>query len=365
MSMNELCVTLQHCVEKFEEQIKYDLNELQNVVSSQKLDDVKLSLEKAKNYHYEEITSSTQDLMKIVEKITFHMKQIDWLNDEQNINKETLRNFSYVQRQVFAFSQNGGGNNNSPSILRPMTDVKRNQRKSTSLDSIGSLETWENYLENKEKENKEIDKKIENTRKGVVKRTQSDAKKRKKFVSSTMEVFLDQDREVLDPILEDAFNPEDADVYVLVNESDCGEDNIHNSDQRLFLSELAEVSEASDNVNRLKNNNFNINNKMSSNVSDSCDDCVNESNEKLSHSRWPAVADNVKSLENNSLIKNTEISSNKIKETHLFGETVNGNQIVDSEEILEGNIDKSTRKNNEEDRAKPRVIQLIYKKDPS
>lgn len=184
MTLKELCGAIHEYTKKLEAELKIELNDLQNQYSSNKLDELKLAQENAKNYHYDEIMHSLSVIYSSIKKLEFHMAQIEWVSD--NTNKEQLRRFSYVKRQIYAFSQNGSSDSAENALLS-----KKEQRRSAAELSIGSLGAWENYM--KQKEEEEQDVKLNEVPKPVVRRKPLNIKKRKKFVSSTYEEFLDKE----------------------------------------------------------------------------------------------------------------------------------------------------------------------------
>ncbi|XP_060523023.1 uncharacterized protein LOC132700003 [Cylas formicarius] len=193
-TLKDLCLILQQCTEKIGEETKTALNDLTNLITSQTMTEVKLSLEKAKDYHYKEIMSSLEEILKHVRLVLFHEEKIRWLSDEHHFTQDELKRYSYVQRQVNAFSK-------SKSEEAIFTNVKREKRRVASEVSIGTLEAWEKYLDCRAGE----EQKVEEVKKPVPKRTNSDSRRRKKFVSSTVEAFLEnnQRRYDLDSIVED------------------------------------------------------------------------------------------------------------------------------------------------------------------
>ncbi|CAG9773752.1 unnamed protein product [Ceutorhynchus assimilis] len=198
MSMKQFCKTLKQCAEKLEEDLKYNINGFHNQFFGKTMTETKLALERAKDYHYKEIIDSIAIILKNVEIIIFHQDKIEWLGQEDNFTSEDLKRFSYVKRQVFAFSKQDNVSRSEENLSKNVS--KRERRRTASEISIGTLEAWEKYLDKKE----DPIENIEEIKKIVPKRTLSNARARKKFVSSTVGGFLDYEerRRNLDSIVE-------------------------------------------------------------------------------------------------------------------------------------------------------------------
>ncbi|KAJ8923158.1 hypothetical protein NQ315_001712 [Exocentrus adspersus] len=174
-ALTELCKNLQADTEKLEAELKNNIAQCHKLLIDNKATATRMALEKAKDYHYKEVLDILKDIVNNIRKIIFHEQKIKKLNDEVNITPEELKRYSYVQRQVQAFS-NGQG-----------VVTKREKRRVASEISVESLEAWELYLEKKEEEEKVVHvEKVE-----IPKRKTESKRRKKKFVSSTFNNFLD------------------------------------------------------------------------------------------------------------------------------------------------------------------------------
>lgn len=173
-TLNELCTNLQENTEKLEEEIKRNIVDCHQLLIDKKATQTKLALEKAKDYHYKEVLDILKDIVNNIKKIIHHERKIRELDDEGNFTSDELKRYSYVQRQVQAFS--------TPEEVV----TKREKRRVASAISVESLEAWEQYLEKKEEE-----KAIQVEKTTIPKRKTKGNRKKKKFVSSTFNNFLD------------------------------------------------------------------------------------------------------------------------------------------------------------------------------
>lgn len=190
-TLSELCRNLQDNTEKLEEEIKRNIVDCHQLLIDKKATQNKLGLEKAKDYHYKEVLDILKDIVNSIRKIIHHERKIRELDDEGNFTTDDLKRYSYVQRQVQAFSHSDD------------TEVvtKREKRRVASVVSVESLEAWELYLEKKEEQEKAIQvEKIP-----VPKRKTEGNRKKKKIISSTFNNFLDSKCENggLESIIED------------------------------------------------------------------------------------------------------------------------------------------------------------------
>ncbi|XP_050299700.1 uncharacterized protein LOC126738413 [Anthonomus grandis grandis] len=206
MTLKEFCLALQTCAEKLDEEIRYNINEFNNKMFGKEMTETKLALERAKDYHYKEIVDALTEIVKNVNVILFHQEKVEWLSNEQNFSEHDLKRFSYVKRQVYAFSKQQPQPTMTRSVenLSATQKVSKQKRRTVSEISVGTLEAWEKYLDQKEQKEVEVQEKLQEVKKSVPKRTLSNARARKKFVSSTLGGFLDNDwkRKTLDSIEE-------------------------------------------------------------------------------------------------------------------------------------------------------------------
>nr|CAH7769337.1 unnamed protein product [Callosobruchus chinensis] len=106
------------------------------MVTEGAVDEVKLALDKAKDYHYKEIIRFMEDIVNDVRKIVLHEHEIQRLQRQERMTEDERKKHSYVRRQIRAF-------NGSTKVTR------REIRRAASEQSINSLEAWENYLDKK------------------------------------------------------------------------------------------------------------------------------------------------------------------------------------------------------------------------
>lgn len=204
-ALTELCRNLQDNTGKLEEEIKRNIADCHKLLIDQKATQVKLALEKAKDFHYKEVLDILKEIVNSIRKIIYHEEKIRTLDDENNVSADELKRYSYVQRQVQAFSNPG-------EVI-----TRREKRRVASAVSVESLEAWELYLDKKEEEEKAIQ--VEEMK--IPKREAKGNRKKKKFVSSTFNNFLDGKcpSRSLDSILEEQASGPDRLVRV-----DTGED---------------------------------------------------------------------------------------------------------------------------------------------
>ncbi|KAJ8986122.1 hypothetical protein NQ317_005592 [Molorchus minor] len=171
-TLHELCKYMQHCTEKLEEEIKRNIDNCHKLLLDNEATEIKLALEKAKDYHFKEILDILNVIVTNIKKVIFHEEKIRSLSDEEAMSLEELKRYSHVQRQVSVYSNN----------------EKREKRRVASEISIGSLEAWEQYLEKKKEEEtlNEAEKSEMSKRKRPTGR-----RRKKKLVSSTFNNFLD------------------------------------------------------------------------------------------------------------------------------------------------------------------------------
>ncbi|XP_018573570.1 uncharacterized protein LOC108912725 [Anoplophora glabripennis] len=189
-ALTELCRNLQDNTEKLEDEIKRNIVDCHKLLIDQKATQIKLALEKAKDFHYKEVLDILKEIVNSIRKIIYHEQRIRTLDDEKNVSPDELKRYSYVQRQVQAFS------NPEEAV------TKREKRRVASAISVESLEAWELYLDKKEEEEKAIQ--VEVTK--IPKRLETKGnRKKKKRVSSTFNNFLDSKcgSRSLDSILEE------------------------------------------------------------------------------------------------------------------------------------------------------------------
>ncbi|CAH2008927.1 unnamed protein product [Acanthoscelides obtectus] len=135
-ALGEFCECLKNCADKLEADIRININEFHNMVTEGVVDEVKLALDKAKDYHYKEIIRFMEDVVNNVRKIMLHEQEIRRLQRQEQMTDEERKRHSYVRRQIKAF-------NGSDKVTR------REIRRAASERSINSLEAWELYLDKK------------------------------------------------------------------------------------------------------------------------------------------------------------------------------------------------------------------------
>lgn len=185
MSLRDFCQSLQQCAEKLEQEVKCNINEAHNLFFAKAMDETRLAVEKAKDYHYEEIVKALNQILENVKSLISHQDKIEWLNNEANFSSTDLKQYKKVPTRT----------EQKPSFSRSVENIpqstKRDRRKTVSEVSAQTLEAWEKYLDQKESNESEVLEIATKTEKTVPRRTLSNARARKKFVSSTMGAFLD------------------------------------------------------------------------------------------------------------------------------------------------------------------------------
>lgn len=213
MALKDFCKTLQSCAAQLEAELRININDYNNLVHDNIADESKAALEAAKNYHYAEIIGAVGDIVEKVKMIIFHQSKLEWLSEESNFTGDYLKRFSFVKGQIYNFPQQQAQQiaklSRSEQNLSVSSRTKRERRRTASECSLTSLEAWENYLDQKEKSTIIVEPAvIEETKKSVPRRTLSNARARKKFVSSTFGAFLDSDTnskgQDLESIIEDS-----------------------------------------------------------------------------------------------------------------------------------------------------------------
>ncbi|ERL90662.1 hypothetical protein D910_08009, partial [Dendroctonus ponderosae] len=210
MSLRDFCKSLQQCAEKLEQEVKYNINEAHNLFFAKAMDETRLAVEKAKDYHYGEIVKALNQILENVKSLLSHQDKIEWLSNEANFSSSDLKkckkgpvSASPKSEQKPAFSR---------SVENIPQNTKRDRRKTVSEVSAQTLEAWEKYLDQKESDETEVLEIATRTQNTVPRRTLSNARARKKFVSSTMGGFLDDNGRLarsLDSIMEKSQNDEE------------------------------------------------------------------------------------------------------------------------------------------------------------
>ncbi|CAH2008925.1 unnamed protein product [Acanthoscelides obtectus] len=103
-ALGEFCECLKNCADKLEADIRININEFHNMVTEGVVDEVKLALDKAKDYHYKEIIRFMEDVVNNVRKIMLHEQEIRRLQRQEQMTDEERKRHSYVRRQIKAFN---------------------------------------------------------------------------------------------------------------------------------------------------------------------------------------------------------------------------------------------------------------------
>lgn len=188
-TLKEFCDLLQKCALKLEAEMMSSIGKYQKNIMSTEISDTKLALEKAKDYHSKEIITILSGIITNIKQIIYHEDKIKQLNDKEKLTEEELTKYSYVKRQVSAFS---GGEK----------VVRRELRRVASENSVYCLETWEKYL-NEEDNNQSVMYSYNSLPNiNVVPKRESPKTKRKqrKLVSSTFENILEDEEARLRPM---------------------------------------------------------------------------------------------------------------------------------------------------------------------
>nr|CAH7769338.1 unnamed protein product [Callosobruchus chinensis] len=74
------------------------------MVTEGAVDEVKLALDKAKDYHYKEIIRFMEDIVNDVRKIVLHEHEIQRLQRQERMTEDERKKHSYVRRQIRAFN---------------------------------------------------------------------------------------------------------------------------------------------------------------------------------------------------------------------------------------------------------------------
>ncbi|KAL1494549.1 hypothetical protein ABEB36_010130 [Hypothenemus hampei] len=190
MALKELSTTLQQYVENMEKDLRKDINDFNNLMFEKNASETVIALERAKDYHRQEIVNALQHIQREIKRMVFHQKQLRWFHDEAaNFTPENLKRFSYFKKQVYEEIPT------RPTLTRSVENLntrsKKERRRTVSEVSLETLNAWEMYLDQKQ-EQVEQEKQLEVST-NVPRRTLSNSRSRKKFVSSTLGEFLDGD----------------------------------------------------------------------------------------------------------------------------------------------------------------------------
>lgn len=180
-TLKEFCHLLENCASRFEEEIRNSIEICRQNLLLNEFTDTKVALEKAKDYHCKEIIKILAGVLTNVKQIIYHDNKIRQLSNRGKLSDEELKDYSYVRRQVSAFS---GGEK----------VVRRELRRATSENSVYCLETWENFLE--EEVNKKavyLSTSLPNINEVPKRNSPKSKRKQKKLVSSTFENILEDE----------------------------------------------------------------------------------------------------------------------------------------------------------------------------
>lgn len=194
-NLREFCQLLENCAVRLEEEIRSSIEICRKSMMTNEFTDTKLALEKAKDYHSKEIVTILSGIITNIKQIIYHEGKIRQLNDKEKLSDEELNRYSYVKRQVSAFS---GGEK----------VVRRELRRSASETSVYCLDTWETFLDNEDMKQKTLCGSNSLPNINVVSKRNSIRRKRKekKFISSTFQDILEDDEggfKVLDILTEE------------------------------------------------------------------------------------------------------------------------------------------------------------------
>lgn len=227
-TLKEFCHLLEDCASRLEGDLRNSIEICRKRLLLNELTETKVALEKAKDYHYKEIIKILAGVLTNVKQIIHHENKIGQLNNSGKLSDEELKDYSYVRRQVSAFSSGE-------------KVVRREMRRATSENSVYCLETWENFLE--EEVNKKalyLSTSLPNINDVPKRNSPQSKRKQKKLVSSTFENIL-EDEEVrlrsMETLVEDTTNefkevrselskstPEiSCDITVMADDIDTGE----------------------------------------------------------------------------------------------------------------------------------------------
>lgn len=325
MALKDFCKSLQSCAAQLETELRININDYNNLVHDNIADESKAALEAAKNYHYAEIIGAVGDIVEKVKMIIFHQSKLEWLSDESNFTGDYLKRFSFVKGQIYNFPQQQADQiaklSKSEQNLSVSYREKRERRRTASECSLTSLQAWENYLDQKEKNTLVAEPLIieEQTKKSVPRRTLSNARARKKFVSSTFGAFLDSDTnsqgQDLESIIEDSQQVEVA-TYENDKMTQSSDSLIQNTEQSRTKYSSSKNDEVLNNIldkffyKYSTDNNSNLNECLSK----SCEHFTHTSNNEvvmrskssdnvISSSRSSKYLSNHHSAENNDFVR--------------------------------------------------------------
>ncbi|XP_066249213.1 repetitive organellar protein-like [Euwallacea similis] len=216
MALRDFCKSLHQCSEKLEAELRISINDFNNFIHGKSIDETVIALERAKDYHFQEILDAVRVILEKVKVIVFHQEKIDWLSDSTNFTANYLKRFSYVKNQIYNFQKPQTVTRSEENLPYK---VKRERRRTVSEISASSLESWEKYLDQKEGNKNIAEDVVIEIKKEVPKRTSPNARARKKFVSSTFGGFLDNEatqKPALESIVESS-SPEEATDDVIQN----------------------------------------------------------------------------------------------------------------------------------------------------
>lgn len=322
MALKDFCKTLQTCAAQLEAELRININDYNNLVHDNIADESKAALEAAKNYHYSEIIGAVGDIVEKVKMIIFHQNKLEWLSDESNFTGDYLKRFSFVKGQIYNFPQQQAQQiaklSRSEQNLSVSYRTKRERRRTASECSMTSLVAWENYLDQKEKSNSVVEPLIieEEIKKSVPKRTLSNARARKKFVSSTFGGFLDYDT-----------NGKGQDLESINEDNQQGEVTTYEKENMNQSSDFLTLK-----IDKTKNSSFK-NDEVLNNILDKffykySNDNNSNLNERLS-----------KSCEHFTNISNTEVvmrskSSDDVISSNRTSKSFNNEQIADNTDLV-------------------------------
>lgn len=197
-TLKDFCHLLENGANTLEEEIRNSIEICRQSLLNSKLPDTKVALEKAKDYHCKEIINILSGIVTNIKQIMYHENKINQLNNKGKLSEAELKEYSYVKRQVSAFS---GGEK----------VVRRELRRATSENSVYCLDTWENFL--KDEVNKDalyLSTSLPNINDVPKRHSPKSKRKQKKLISSTFENILEDDEEArfksMDTLLEENTN---------------------------------------------------------------------------------------------------------------------------------------------------------------
>lgn len=203
-TLHELCESMENCALRLEDEIRTSIESCHEKLLTSELTDTKIALEKAKDYHSKEIIKLLSGITTSIKQIVFHEYKIKQLNVKNKLSQKEPNEYSYVKRQVGAFS-------NREKVLR------RELRRTASETSVYCLNTWEFFLKSEEfkKETLYSSSSLPNINIVPKRHSARSNRKQKKLISSTFENILEDDEVGFKPMK--MFSEESTNVFTRVD----------------------------------------------------------------------------------------------------------------------------------------------------